>query len=202
MDSSTDLQNCQFLLQTNIDKPIRPPRSTDPATKTPATQLLCQHHLEQRDSTTNDKNCSESFEEAMMSENEINLFITSNYSQLHFPQNNSVTGYFGNKPTVQVHPMPIINQLGRSFSNRNIAPSSLSSSTSSISPPETLKKLFIVPPPVPKKPLQFGKRLETPQQLLLLQNSQQLFQEENEKKLNQLLNENSFEVKLYNILLF
>uniref|UniRef100_A0A915DRI2 Uncharacterized protein n=1 Tax=Ditylenchus dipsaci TaxID=166011 RepID=A0A915DRI2_9BILA len=68
-----------------------------------------------------------------------NFPTLNNENSLHTPATN---GYFG-KPTVQVHPIPALE-------------SSLSSSTSSISPPETFKKL---PPPVPKKPNQIAKRV-------------------------------------------
>uniref|UniRef100_A0A915EPI3 ASD2 domain-containing protein n=1 Tax=Ditylenchus dipsaci TaxID=166011 RepID=A0A915EPI3_9BILA len=68
-----------------------------------------------------------------------NFPTLNNENCLHTPATN---GYFG-KPTVQVHPMPALG-------------SSLSSSTSSISPPEAFKKL---PPPVPKKPNQIAKRV-------------------------------------------
>lgn len=167
MDSSLDFQTHNRISPpTSIDKPIRPPRSTDSSAVT-TNQFLFQHRQ---------RNSNGSIDDSTEIYNPSDQFLTTG--------NYSINGYYGNKPTVQVHPMP-----GRYTTSLGRGASSLSSSTSSISPPETLKKSPLIPPPVPKKPLQLSKRLEQ-----LQQQKQDMFQEEQERDENILNQSNSFEV--------
>lgn len=170
MDPSMDFQTHHQRISPpiSIDKPIRPSRSTDPTQN-----FLFQHRQ---------RNSGESETNEMYSEN---ILSNSNFS---------INSYYGNKPTVQVHPMP--GRYTLSGRNGGGASSSLSSSTSSISPPETLKKTSLIPPPVPKKPMKISKRLEQEQQ------QQKILNKDKGNDENVLNQSNPLEVKFLKFFIF